>query len=101
MDNAHPHNSGRDQRCIEASRDEHLPHPVYRPDPAPSDFFLFGYIKGKQYGHNSEDREDLLTAITEIFIGVNQEVLLSVFKSRANRLKWVIKSRGCVTLSKE
>jgi hypothetical protein len=27
MDNVHPHNSKRAQRCIEASRTERLPHP--------------------------------------------------------------------------
>jgi hypothetical protein len=34
---------------------------------------------------------DLLNAITENFIGIDQEVLLIVFKSWANWLKWVIK----------
>jgi hypothetical protein len=29
MDNARPRNSGQAQRCIEASRAEHLSHPAY------------------------------------------------------------------------
>jgi hypothetical protein len=79
MDNARPHHSGRSQRCVEASRAERLSHPAYSPDMTPNDFFLFGYIKGKPSDYNFESREDLLNAITEIFTGINQEVLLSVF----------------------
>jgi hypothetical protein len=57
----------------------------------PIDFFLFGYIKGKVSDHNWERREDFLSAITEIRTKIDQEVLLSVFSSWVNRLKWVIK----------
>jgi hypothetical protein len=32
-----------------------------------------------------------LNVVTEIFTGVDQNVLLSVFESWAKRLKWVIK----------
>jgi hypothetical protein len=45
FDNASPHNSKQSQECIQASKAKRLPHPVYRPDLAPSDFFLFGYLK--------------------------------------------------------
>jgi histone-lysine N-methyltransferase SETMAR len=41
MDNGHPHNSRRAQRCVRASGAESLPHPAYSPDLAPDDFFLF------------------------------------------------------------
>jgi hypothetical protein len=56
MDNARPHNSGRAQSCIEASRAESLLHPAYSPDLVPSGFFLFGYIKGKLFDYNWESR---------------------------------------------
>jgi hypothetical protein len=58
---------------------------------APSDFFLFKYTNGKISDYNCERWENLLNAITEIFSRVDQEILLSVFESRANRLKFVIK----------
>jgi hypothetical protein len=90
MDNARPHNSGRTQRCIEDSRAAF----ALQLDLAPSDFFLFGFINGQQTDHHCQRREDLLNAITRIFIGVNQEVMLSVFESLANPLKWVIKHEG-------
>jgi hypothetical protein len=47
----------------------------------PSDFLLFGYIKGKLSDFIYESRDDLLNAIT----GVDQEVLPSVFESWVNR----------------
>jgi hypothetical protein len=46
-----------------------------------SDYFLFGYIRGKLFDYSGESREDLLNAVTKIFTGVDQEVLLSVFES--------------------
>jgi histone-lysine N-methyltransferase SETMAR len=87
MDNARPHNSGQTQKCIEASRAEPLSHPVYSPDLAPTDFFLFRYIKGKLSDYNCENREDLLNGITAILTGVDEEVPLSVFDSCTKRLK--------------
>jgi hypothetical protein len=80
-----PHNSRRVQRCLKASRAERLPHSADSPDLTASDFFLFGYIRGKPSDYNCESREDRLNAITEIFTGVNQEALLNVFESWVNR----------------
>jgi hypothetical protein len=87
MDNALPDNSGRIERWVKASRTERLLHPAGSLDLTPSDFFLFDYIKVKLSDYNYESREDLLKVITEIFTGVDQEVLLSPFKSWGNRMK--------------
>jgi hypothetical protein len=65
MDNAHLHNSRRVQECIKVSRAERLPHPAYNPDLAPSNFFLFVYIKGKLSDYNCQSLEELLSVITE------------------------------------
>jgi hypothetical protein len=91
INNGSPHNPGPAQKCVEASRVERLSHPIYSPDLAPNEFFLFEYIKGKLSDDNCESRENLLNATTEIFTGVDQEELPSVFESSVNRLKWVIK----------
>jgi hypothetical protein len=101
MDDMRPHNSGCAQRWIQASRAEPLPHPAHSPDLALSDFVLFGSINGKLSDYNCKSRTDLLNAITEIFTGVDQEVLLSVFESWVNRHKWVIKHEGSTGLTKE
>jgi hypothetical protein len=81
MDNARPHNSQRAQRCIDASRTEPLPHAACSPDLAAGDFFIFTYFKGKPSDYNYKSREDLLNVITEIFTGVDQEVVLNVLES--------------------
>jgi hypothetical protein len=65
MNNVRRHNSGRAQRYIEASRAERRPHPAHSPDLAPSDFFLFGCIKGKLSDYNCKNQENLLNAITQ------------------------------------
>jgi hypothetical protein len=94
MDNARHHNSGGAQRYTEVSRAERLPHSAYSSDLAPSDFFLFGYIKEKTSDDNCESREDLSNAIIEILTEVDQELSLSVLESWVNRLKWLIKHEG-------
>jgi hypothetical protein len=94
MDSARPHNSERAQRYIEASRAECLPHTDCSPDLAPSDFFLFGYIRRKLSDYDCESGEDLLNALTEFWTGGDQEMLANVFESWVNRLKWVMKHEG-------
>jgi hypothetical protein len=76
-------------------------HPADNTDLASSDFFLFGSIKWQLYDYNYKNQKDILNTITESFIGVDQEVLLSVFESWINQLKWVIKHEGkyCTILS--
>jgi histone-lysine N-methyltransferase SETMAR len=39
------------------------PHPPYSPDLAPSDFYLFGYIKRCLAGPSFEDADQLLAAV--------------------------------------
>jgi hypothetical protein len=73
-------NSGRAQTWAKSSKAERLAQPAYSSDLAPSDFFLFEYIKGKPSDYNCQSREDHLNAITEFITGVDQEALLSVFE---------------------
>ena len=44
-----------------------LPHPPYSPDLAPSDFFLFGYIKEKCEGVEFTSPDELIEFIENIF----------------------------------
>jgi hypothetical protein len=71
-----------------------VPHPAYSPDLAPSDFFLFGYLKEKLIDYNCETREQRKEAIIEIFNDIPQDALVSVFMSWMKRLRWVIKHKG-------
>jgi hypothetical protein len=45
-DNAHPHTIAMTTGTSEEMHWEVLPHPVYSTDLAPSDFHLFGSLKG-------------------------------------------------------
>jgi hypothetical protein len=70
------------------------PHPAYSPDIAPSDFFLFGYIKEKQRGKVFDDTESLLQDIKEIFKNMEKGLLSRVYKAWIERMKWVITHHG-------
>jgi hypothetical protein len=67
LDNARPHNSKQSQECIQASKAKRLPHPVSSPDLAPSDFFLFSYLKEKLTAFHCTTRDELKSAIITIF----------------------------------
>jgi hypothetical protein len=47
LDNVSSHHSRSSRECLEHFRALRMPHPAYSPDSAPSDFFLFGYLKSK------------------------------------------------------
>ncbi len=62
-DNARPHTARLTMDTISELRWELLPHPAYSPDPAPSDFHLFGKLKeplrGKHYTTLKDLQKDL------------------------------------------
>jgi hypothetical protein len=55
------------------------PHPIYSPHLAPSDFFLFGYVKGKLMGYRAETPSKLLVRIRVILVEIPREILNAVF----------------------
>jgi hypothetical protein len=54
-------------------------HPSYSPDLAPSDFFLFGYVKGKLMGCRAETPSELLIRIRVFLAEIPRETLNAVF----------------------
>jgi hypothetical protein len=94
LDNASPHNSRQSQECLEAHQATRLRHSAYSRDLAPSDFFLFGYLKEKLTDFDYRSREDLKSAITSIFNEIDKENLVAVFVSWIDRLKWLIRKKG-------
>jgi hypothetical protein len=69
-----------------------MPQPAYSPGPAPSDFFLFGFLKRQLQGVHLADREVLKSRICQIFGEIDREVLISVFMEWMERLQWVIEN---------
>jgi hypothetical protein len=71
-----------------------VPHPPFSSDPAPSDFFLFGYIKAKLQGTKFTEKDDLLVEIHELLNGVSDRVLKMVFIEWERRLETWIDAGG-------
>jgi transposase len=69
-------------------------YPSYSPDLAPSDFFLFAYVKERLKGMVFPSYEELLDAISEVVTCIESETLTAVFEHWMERLKWVSKNNG-------
>jgi len=94
FDNARPHSSATTLAKIDELKLTKLPHPPYSPDLAPSDFYLFGYLKSKLAGSTFPDTRTLLTRLREIFACIEQKVLESVYEEWKIRLSRVIELGG-------
>lgn len=70
------------------------PQPPYSPDIAPSDFFLFGYIKSKLNGKHFDSVESLIEEVQEILSEISKETLKKVFEDWERRLNEVINRNG-------
>jgi hypothetical protein len=55
------------------------PYLPYSPDLAPSDFFLFGYVKGNLTGYRAETPSELFVRIRVILAEIPRETLNAVF----------------------
>jgi hypothetical protein len=51
------------------------PDPPSSPDLAPSDFFLFGYLKEKMIDQEFDSSEDLITWIKATFAPISKRVI--------------------------
>ena len=94
LDNCRVHNSKVTQTEIENFGFKRAPHPPYSPDLAPSDFYLFGYVKEKLKGHSFKDRESLFEAIRSIIEGISYANRVSVFDQWMYRCQWVSSNKG-------
>ena len=70
------------------------PHIAYLLDLAPSDFFLFGYMKEKLKGCSLKSLDDLKEKIYEILSKISREFRKSVFEKWIYRRKIVIAQNG-------
>jgi hypothetical protein len=50
-------------------------HPPYSPDLAPSDFYLFGYVKRRLARLSFEDADQLLAAVERVLEGIEKVTL--------------------------
>ena len=70
------------------------PHSVNRPDVAPSDFFLFGFLEEKLKGKSFADVEELKETLLEILGSISIETREKVFNHWIERCNWIIDHDG-------
>jgi hypothetical protein len=70
------------------------PHPPYSPDFAPSDFFLFGYVKERLNGMVFPLHGESLDKIGEVVTGIESETLTGIFEHWMERLELVPTNNG-------
>jgi hypothetical protein len=92
-DNA-KHTLSRTGEFMERNNLRRAPHLPFSPHLAPSDCLLFGYIKGKLEETGSTEKDDLLTQILELLIGISGKVLKAVFIEWEKRLQVCIDAGG-------
>jgi transposase len=93
-DNARVHTAQKYRTFCEENGLRLAPRPPDSSDLAPSDFFLFGYLKERLKGMLFASYEELLDAIGEVVTGIQSETLTAVFEHWMERLEWVSKNNG-------
>ena len=93
-DNAKPHVANHTRENLGSRGVRLLPHPSYSPDLAPSDFFLFGYLKGRIMGQKFATSPELVANLSQIMSEIGKSVLQNVYEEWMGRLVWVITHYG-------
>jgi hypothetical protein len=70
-------------------------HPPYSPDLAPSDFYLFGYVKRCLASLSLEDADQPLAAVEGVLESIEKVTLQAVF------LEWMDRLRKCIATNGE
>jgi hypothetical protein len=71
------------------------PHSPYSPDLAPTDFYLFGYVRHQLQGHEFTERTELVSAISEILNQIPTNTLVDVSGD------WMRRPQRCIHISRE
>ena len=91
FDNARPHLIDDFLNTYKIRR---LPHPPYSPDLAPSDFFLFGYLKMKLEGCVFNNPRELFQTVTKILRDIPKDYFIKAYDEWIQRLHEVKNNGG-------
>jgi histone-lysine N-methyltransferase SETMAR len=80
---------------IGLNRMKQASHPPYSPDLEPSDFYLFGYVKGNLMRYRTETPSELLVRIRTFLAEIPREILNTAF------LEWMERLQKCVQVDDE
>ena len=94
VDNARPHRSKKTKSKLEDLGIEPTPHPPYSPDLAPSDFWLFGLLKGRLEGKVFKHRGELEREIMSEIHSISKPEICRVYETWIRRLKTCVESNG-------
>jgi len=94
FDNARAHTSRKVQEYMNSHNMKRAVQPPYSPDIAPSDFYLFGYLKDCLKGSKFDTPEELKFAIDHLLLSISHEELFKVFLKWEEKLHMVIESNG-------
>jgi histone-lysine N-methyltransferase SETMAR len=86
VDNARPRIATVTLQFIQLNSMRRVPYPQYSPDLAPSDFYLFCYIKQLPSGCEFADRNSLLQRVRDILGDIEKVTLEGVFRNWMQRL---------------
>jgi hypothetical protein len=96
-DNARPHTAKLSTQYFNENRMKSVPHPPYSHDLAPSDFYLFGYIKRRLAGLLLEDVDQLLAAVEGVLEGIGKVTVQVVSLEWIDRLRKYIATNAKYT----
>jgi hypothetical protein len=82
------------EQFIASNHISRVSQPVYSPDLAPSDFWLFGQAKHSLTGRMFDDPEELLDGLTSFVEEVQPSELHVVFSHWVERIRWVLENNG-------
>jgi hypothetical protein len=94
MDNARSHTSKRNLARMEELRIKRVAHQLFSPDIAPSDFFLFGWLKGELSSRPVNEINGLFEIVEIILSTLTPDTIARVFVNWIERLKQVIDTNG-------
>jgi histone-lysine N-methyltransferase SETMAR len=94
MDNAPCHRSSRTTAELEAMNVHPVPHPPYSPDLSPSDFFLFGHLKGHLRGFMFPNSDTLMDEVSDFLTRISPTTLHRVFLNWILRCDEVLRTGG-------
>ena len=94
QDNAPAHTSQVAMAAATECNFEVLPHPMYSPDLAPSDFYLFNKLKTSPCGRNFGSNEGLIDAVNEYLGDQDEDFYFEGISKMEQRWRKCIKMKG-------
>jgi hypothetical protein len=79
LGNALAHNTRQSRQEIARTKVSRVVRPAYSRDAAPSNFFMFGHLKGEMAGFSANSLADSLSEIRRIFQDISKESLAAVY----------------------